>query len=279
MAGSSNNQLTARRRRHWRTSALAGALLLVTPLVVFLRYQLYSLFTPEAVACLGILGLAGAGIGMTLEIFGAWGRAVLYALLIALTVDIQVDQPDRWRLLWLAFFASLALLIVLRHRLPRWGVAILSINFLISLLAPADRGDLGAVTNNDAMPGNPDLPVVVHLILDGHIGVEGIPAEIDRDGSESRAIRDLYLKHGFRVFGRAYSRYYRTHNSIPAVLNFDRPAVIQEYVTSNGPDWTLEANRYFQEMTDKGYAIRVVQSTYLDYCSDDTLVNNESCWK
>jgi hypothetical protein len=33
-------------------------------------------------------------------------------------------------------------------------------------------------------------------------------------------LRQFYLRHGFRVFGRAFSRYYYANSSIPNLVNF-----------------------------------------------------------
>jgi hypothetical protein len=161
----------------------------------------------------------------------------------------------------------------LRARLPRLMPPLASILLLVTLIGPAERAPIGFMSGLEGEEGDRNLPIVVHLILDGHIGVEGIPADIDKDGSEARRLRDLYVDRGFRLFGRAY-----THNSIPAVLNFNATKVLQDYVRHNGPDWILTQNRYFELMSQRGYAIRVFQSTYLDYCVDDDGNNIVSCW-
>ena len=110
-----------KRQRHWWTSALAGALFLATPLVVFLRYQSYSLFEAEALVCLALLAMAGALVGLALEVCGSWSRALMYALLITLMVDIQSDTPERFRLLWGVLGVSTVAMILLRKALPRYG--------------------------------------------------------------------------------------------------------------------------------------------------------------
>jgi hypothetical protein len=273
-----NSSDRRKRSRHWRTSALAGALFFATPLVVFLRYQSYSLLEPEALASLALLATAGALLGLVLEIFGPLSRAVMYALFITLMVDIQVDSPERLKLLWSVLGGSMVVTLLLRNVLPRLGTSMLVVIFLASCFGPTDRSEVGVDTSIHGSPGNPDLPIIVHLILDEHIGIEGIPAEFDRDGTYARQVRDMYLNHGFQVFGRAYSRYYNTHNAIPNLLNFDAPRTPKEYARLEGANWILEKNRYFEVMTERGYAIHVFQSNYLDVCKENDLGNIEWCW-
>ena len=130
-----------KRARHWRTSALAGALFLTTPLVVFLRYQSYSLFEPESLASLALLAAAGSLIGLALEVFGSLPRAVMYALFITLMVDIQVDTPERTRLLWSVLGVSTVVMLLLRNALPRLGTSMLVVIFLASCFGPTSRSD------------------------------------------------------------------------------------------------------------------------------------------
>ena len=256
-----------KRERHWWTSALAGFLLLVTPLVVFLRFQDYSLLRPESIATLAILGLLGAFFGLAMEIFGAWSRALMFSMLITLTVDIQSTSPDRLRLLLIVFVVSFSLTGLLRDLLPRWGSALLIVSFLLSCFGPSSKNVLGIDADRVASPGDPELPVIVHLVLDEHIGVEGIPEEFDQQGHYARALRETYLKHDFRVFGRAFSRFYNTYNTIPNMFNYDTPTKTRAYVNRRGNDWYLTENAYFNEMSARGYAIHVFQSKYLDYLS------------
>ena len=69
-------------------------MLLVTPLVVFLRYQSYGLLQPESLLALLLLAGIGALLGYLFETFGGWSRAILLAFLVTLIVDIQSQAPS-----------------------------------------------------------------------------------------------------------------------------------------------------------------------------------------
>lgn len=266
------------RKRYWGTSAFAGALILIMPLVVFLRYQAYGLRELESLACVLLFAVIGASFGLLMETFGGWGRALLYAVLITLLVDIQSDAVVRFWLLWGVFAGSLGVALLLRRQLPFWGPRILIVMCVVSIAGPASRSDIGVREFSSASPGEPHLPVVVHLILDGQIGVEGIPEEFDTDGSHARGLRDLYQERGFRVFGRAYSRFYNSYNSIPGLLNFEAPTVHRQLIRREGTNWALKKNEYFDFMAEQGFAIRVFQSRYLDFCGENERGNIDWCW-
>ena len=48
------------------------------------------------------------------------------------------------------------------------------------------------------------LPLIVHLILDEHIGLEGIPEDLAPASFKDEA-RTFFTDKGFKVFGGAYS--------------------------------------------------------------------------
>ncbi|MDH3217504.1 MAG: sulfatase-like hydrolase/transferase [Candidatus Krumholzibacteria bacterium] len=259
--------------RTWFPSALAGALLLLSPFVVFIRYQDYSLSKPETIACLAFLAATGMVIGLLMELVGQYSRVLIFSFLITLHVDIQMQQPERALALWIVFGASLAVIWFLRNQLARLGVLILMVLLVSSLFLPTGR-----VTSNQDITaqsefGNPKLPIFLHIILDEQIGVEGVPVEFDQDGRHAEALRDFYLDWGFLVFGRAYSRYLNTWATIPNLCNFAAPEFRFYFCESADRRFVLTKNKYFDVMTEYGYQIHVYQTDYLDFCNDNSTAN------
>src|SRR5207245_3601634 len=76
------------------------------------------------------------------------------------------------------------------------------------------------VRPNNAVPLNATLPAIVHIILDEHIGLDGLAPDNPRTPAVRQALDQFYLGNGFRVFGRAHSDYAFTTRSIPEILNF-----------------------------------------------------------
>jgi hypothetical protein len=110
----------------------------------------------------------------------------------------------------------------------------------------------------------PTPPIVVHLILDEFIGIEGIPREIPNGTAVRRSLRSFFHSNGFEIFGRAYSRFDETANSIPNLLNHESVAV-DEFFTEGEPK-RLRNNFYFNNMYEAGYKIHVYQPNYFDFC-------------
>ena len=82
--------------------------------------------------------------------------------------------------------------------------------------------------------GNAEPPLLIHLLLDEHIGVEGLPPEIPGTRALRPELIDFYTSRGFRLFGGAYSQYANTYNSIANLLNFASREVSRPYLSHGG---------------------------------------------
>jgi hypothetical protein len=112
-----------------------------------------------------------------------------------------------------------------------------------------------------------DLPVILHVVLDEHIGLDGVPRELPEGAAFARWLADAWTGQGFRVYAGAYSEYFDTRNSIANLLNF----------SSHDDDWAhlaeeqqkpyvLTESAYFRLLAARGYRLRVYQSDYMDFC-------------
>ena len=54
-------------------------------------------------------------------------------------------------------------------------------------------------------------PRIIHLIFDEHLGIEGIPTDIEGGAATKDLITRFYLKNGFQLFGGAFSHFFETH--------------------------------------------------------------------
>jgi hypothetical protein len=106
----------------------------------------------------------------------------------------------------------------------------------------------------------------VHLILDEHIGIEGIPDDVPHGREMRQFLRDFFDKYGFRVFGRAYSHYENTYNSLANLVNFASEP-IDGALTSGDHPYIVVKNAYFELLGRAGYQIHVSQSNYMDFCT------------
>ena len=170
-----------------------------------------------------------------------------------------------------------ALLLVRKHL-----STILLVGFCVTLisvtLAPPKPIAHGPQRNDQiAVDGN-DLPALVHIILDGHIGIDGIPSDIEGGPALRNDLLEFYVRNGFRVYGRTYSRYMQSVLSLSELLNRDRLKFNDWLTTEAKTHYSLIRNDYFDELTTRGYAIRVYESDYLVYC-DTPNAQIESCYR
>jgi hypothetical protein len=259
------------RSRHgllWDLGAAVSVVLL--PLVIFLKHNSYPLSNPETVLLVSLVIMAGLFCGVLMNLGPRPTRIVVLVFLAVLVVDIQTHWITTWglRLLLNVLFFS-GLFWLLRKRLSQ-AVALLAGAMLLgTLLMPAREQIRLTGPPLDELVPRPDLPFILHIILDGHIGIEGLPRQFDPDRTIAGEVRDSYLDLGFRVFGRAYSDYYLTLNTMPHLLNFTVTEDAGEYqMYPPQPNQALTENAWFDLLSEQGYRAHIYQPEYLTYDRD-----------
>lgn len=262
-------EAAAPRPRPHRAYALLPSAILLAPVVAFLVGSNYSLARPEAQ--LWMLGaiVVGAGLGVIAVRASAWPRTVVLTACLALFVDVRLAPVEPWQLLLAA--AGIALFVRL---LGENAFPILSAGFaalLVSLLVVPAQAPLQSASGADAgaRPSRDDLPPVVVLVLDEHMGLEGIPLDVEGGARTREAVRDVYERHGFRLYTRAYSQYAWTLDSLGNLFNFTAHTKRKAFVEGDDDPYTLGRNLFLLRAAREGYAIRVYQSDYLDFCKTD----------
>ncbi len=249
----------------WNTGA--ATLLLWLPLLIFLKDHDYPLVKPETAICLACILVAGLFWGMLMCLGRTPGRIIAMVFLAILVVDVQTDWITTLGLrllLNILFFGTIFWF--LRKRLSKFVVVVAGCMVLGTVLMPPREQITLTGPSLDEPVERSDLPFILHLILDEHIGIEGIPREFDADGEIAAEVRDSYMDMGFRVFGRAYSDYYHTTKTIPNLLNFTVSTNDVEYLP---PPFRrkkpLRRNAWFDLLGDMGYRNHVFQSNYITY--------------
>jgi hypothetical protein len=256
---------TARKGRIY--DLLAPPLILVTPFISFVNYNDYSYAAPELWLCLAGLVALGLLCGAVMALGGTWLRVLGTAALVTLFVDLQFEVPN-WTFRIPAFgIAVLLLCWLLREHLGRIAAAAFATMLAATLAFPAVPAEALFETpdldEDDRREPEPAPPVLVHLILDAFIGLEGIPSDMASGPAVRNRLRSFFQANGFHVFGRAYSRFLATNNAIPNALNYASTPK-DRYFLSGGE---LRENRYFEDMYEQGYRIHVYQTDAIDFCT------------
>ena len=250
--------------------AVAPFLILVAPFAVFLQYHGYGFLRAEVAAILFIMAalalVAGAAAAIAPAVEG-----VLLAGLLTLFVDLQFDPPKGSIGSAFTFLVLNTVLWFLRGHAVRVVTLMMGTVLVSALLLPRSSGAVptGAVpaSTSHRTFGSDTLPLILHLILDEHIGFEGMPPGLTPPAFE-REVRSFYDRHGFRLFARAYSEHWDSHRSVPHVLNLLPGRYLSSLVAEGTRSkWIVTTNAYFERLAQWGYSIRVHQSDYLDLCA------------
>lgn len=262
------------RRFRALADALAPTLAMATPFLVLVKFH-YSYLRPEVL----LLLLAFVAIGVLCGVVMRRGSDAARVVVMAGALTIFLDFVTSWdiKILGIAFIGYLILSYVLRARLTEiafWGFTA----FVIGTLAlPSPNPAWKEATYASDLAGrSSSLPPIIHLVLDEHIGIEGIPREVEGGEDLREELKAFYHRNGFRVFGKAFSQYFDTYNSLSNMLNLTARDLDHSYFDGLRQPFVLRENAYFRLLSESGYRIRVYQSTYLDLCQAERL-NLEFC--
>lgn len=271
-------------------------LMFLSGFVSYILYHDYGPLAPEVLLAYLVLGVAGLAVGILLAKAGPTNlRAFGIGLLLLLYVDVhmgffyemveflQVNEGllFRYAIIFLCFFVIFLAILTLRKKLASI-VTVMFATMLVSTVAlPLEKVAFGS--RQVPVTGLPatDLPPVIHIVLDGHIGIAGVPEDIEGGPELRRVLSEFYERWGFRVFSRAYSKYFMTYNSLPSLLNGVASSTKASNLVAahefNKSGLAVNRNLYFQQAGVEGYRTRVFQSDYLDFCQSagDSL---ESCY-
>ena len=255
---------------------LAAALCLVAPFVVFLAFHDYPVFAIEILPLYLVPLVAGLSLAILVRLnLIVLAKLGLWACLIVGIIFIH--NLIAWQGVTALAAACGMLVWILRDNAPTIiliaaALHIVSTFGLHSLgISPTDRSTMTQIA---ASAGNlPDkslaeLPPVLHLVLDEFTGLRGLPREIPGARELASGLESYYLKNGFYLASHAYSQYAGTINTVPRLMNFSASDYRFEHISSNKGrnKWTVEVNKYFNDLSDLGYALHIYQSAFMNFC-------------
>ena len=266
----------------------APALVLLAIVVPFLTFYKYNPLLPESLILIGGAVLLGVAVGA----LGRIGR-VIAPMLLAFTIFVYLFcRQDVIAFLNKATnvigattghpFIVLATLgigllgltglicFALRRHLDTIVVAVFGTMIVSTIVLPV--GADGEPVSTGALPKSlAALPPVIHIILDEHIGLAGLPADFEGSAAAKRIIPATYKD--FALYSRAYSRFPETKYSLTSLMNRDRGADVTDLLEGDSYSFSPKENDWFDVLKQKGYAIRVYQSTWFDMCGESPAVS------
>ncbi len=272
------------------------AAILMVPVASFLKYHDYPLWMPSAILTLAVAGLVGLAMSATIALRPSVMRPVMVGLLLLSFIDLQFNILALTEALysslfggfagsgWLAFAVMLVvpvtgsgLAVIGRDMLTRVLAVVSATVFVAAVILPQNaiaptlrHSSESTAPDRAEEPHNPksadELPVIVHLVLDEHIGIAGIPEAAEGAAETRRRMRDFYVDNGFALYGRAFSHYRLSVESLSTMFNGALEQDRTRYLLETESGHRLLENAWLEELARRGYAIRVYQTDHLDLC-------------
>lgn len=268
----------------WQITAhyAAPALVLLAIVVPFLRFNEYSLLLPESLILLGgaaAIGVAVAALSRlrpqtlgpmlmaaTLCVYALYRQEVADALVVVANAAGEVLGYPVVILVLLAvvlFLAVCLICVLLGRHLNTVVAAVFGTMVLSTIALPTETGGEPVMTGSLPNALKP-LPPIIQIILDEHIGLAGLPEDLDESFVARRDIPETYKD--FALYSHAFSRFAETKFSLTSLMNRDAGADVEAFLDRGPYQSAPTQNAWFDTLRNKGYAIKVYQSAWYDMC-------------
>lgn len=270
----------------------APSLIFLTPFINFLGFNGYDLLRPECLLVISWL----AGVGLSISAAITWKPRLLRPLLLAAALVAFVDiHPEltvstiefirrHWHeglgyaqghavIVVVGFLPCFACLDALKKNAGTILTTVFAVMLAASLWMPGgdkwqQRLEIeSTVSGPTAGTLDEGLPPILHIVLDEQIGIEGLPGEVPGVAELRAELTEFYVGNGFRLYGKAFSHYLNTYNSLANLMNGERLDQDMSFVARSDRRYVITGNDWFDGLTAQGYEITVYQSHYLDFCA------------
>jgi len=254
--------------RAWQGRTLILASILIAPFLRFLLQNNYLVLRPEVVLplmALLLLSLLGASLcrpGLTFRLV-----TLLSIVLLSADATRKLLYPVvGWLSLPQIFLVLLLALAPVMHLMKQSFYRIALVFVWSSLGVDVVTIVPFSVKAQAPRAAKPVQGHVLYLILDGHIGPEGLPVEVPECGLAKQAVEATFAKHDFDLYPYAYSNFLHSVDSIPSILNFRIEEKHQVLVEKGSrPGFVLKRNAVLEHYRARGYRIQLYQSDFLDF--------------
>jgi len=265
-------------------SLLIGSLVPLTIFSTLLKTSGYPYLSPEVFLAFAVILVLGIALGAIILISPLAIKVAIYAVLIALAANalLRPFPTLEWfsveeSVYSLAIFCTaLLVIVILRRKIDEILCVVFIALFISSFFIPSRPSAWTREVQDTTFIEDTSLPPYIHIVLDGHIGLEGVPKVFDPSGNFKNAIAKIYIDLGYKVYGNVFvTTPPRTILSFRNFLNFVHENDAQDINTfrDKGQNFNFVAgtNRLFSYLEATEYAINVIQSTHLDLCKSSDL--------
>ena len=253
----------------------------LTPFLNFILFHDYSLLSPEIFFVFGFFILIGAVAATVFLVtdrhrfLGSMVRVAVFGFLLTFFIDLQVVF-ETYTALALAYLGTVTLMYLIRDRI---NIIILFSGVLVMVTSviitkPDPLPDFRNVPSKDKPLASAAGPII-HVILDQHLGIEAMDEGLEQYAAVKDDVTAFYERFGFRLYGRAYSWYSSTDQSVPSIFDFgttmNEKGRIKENETGNEIyEESLANSKYINTLIQREYNIYVYQTDYMNFCPEHT---------
>lgn len=267
------NEKKTSQYRLFSIDLLACYLILSGHFINYIFHIGYQKMFPDLTVLFGCLLMVAVLLAGLLNIVPVIFRTVIFSILIILSLSDAIftfGTTDSGTLLGISIVVMTFTLIgvfLLRAHINKILIAV----FGIMLVATVTVNTPYASVDDAAGTGNSGLPIVVHLILDEHMGTFGMEGLLAGGARMKNDVEAFYLRNKFRIYGQAYSEYFNTHTSLAGAMNASTNVAPLAHITRHRDKYVMTGNRYFETWIKRGYKINILQSSYLDFCHSERI--------
>jgi len=193
----------------------------------------------------------------------AWLANVIFAISMTLVLVLQFNPLFEGAAVLLAILVLLSLAVVRNFQQLAFAVFVaLIIGAFIDSRLDLVKNDTQVVKSDQQT----SLAPVVHILLDGFIGPDGLPPQ-DAPQALRSEILGFFRDNNLELYNRAYSHYHATQDSLFHAFNFTNDAE-NLYFKSQifHTNLSITENRYFELLQRRGYTINIYQSESVEFC-------------
>lgn len=150
---------------------LAPCIIALFMVVNLLLHHDYSLWTSESLLFASAMGAAALALA-ALQLIHPGLKILLTVCLLTLVGTVQFDLSLR-DLLTVAG-VLLLLCYIIRQRLS----TLVALFFSVMLITGFFTHNRGFIEYSQPTAANTELPPYIHIVLDGHIGIDGVPTDV-----------------------------------------------------------------------------------------------------
>jgi hypothetical protein len=243
--------------------ALLLFLIFIYPLLGMLWHHQYPLFSPEVALLLAGFLLLAFMLSWLLQFSRLLvsNLALAAILIIVFLVHFNLFFQGMIVVLAVALLASVLLKEQFKNVLLALIIALIVGAWLDSRISPATQ--VYELTASDAPSSRGP---VIHLLMDGFMGPDGLPP--DEDSQELRdEIISFFKRYDFQLYTRAYTHYNATVDSMTRAFNFrNDDANLWQIASMLRTRVSFTENAWFKALNDIGYDVVVYQSESMDFC-------------